>query len=335
MLSNLSFLRSWFRGLLRPLRGNCRVLACVLLALGLPSRAGSPPRSLSFQPAAEVSSDGIFLDQILVTTPQAALPHLRVVDPPALGQTTVLTRAQMNAWITQHAPDLGSTNWTGVDRIRVSRRTRSLDEIELRELLCKTLQNEVVKSRGELELRLTRPWTSILVPDESLTMRIIDLPATGPSANFITRLELWSGEERLGNWQIAAAAKVWREIPVAQSTLRRGQLLAGSSVNLERRDVIGLRGDVGDFGLDDPSLELVENISSGQPVLARSVRVRPVVQRGQLVDAIVDGGTLTISLKVETLQEGLPGQMIRIRNPRTRRELVGKVLNEQAILIPN
>ena len=51
------------------------------------------------------------------------------------------------------------------------------------------------------------------------------------------------------------------------------------------------------------------------------------------MEAVFREGTLTISLKVETLEDGALGQTVRVRNPKTRRELIGKVQNEDLILI--
>ena len=53
----------------------------------------------------------------------------------------------------------------------------------------------------------------------------------------------------------------------------------------------------------------------------------------RLADAIVRDGAMIISLKVEVLEDGVPGQMVRVRNPQSRRELRGKVLDEQTIVI--
>jgi flagella basal body P-ring formation protein FlgA len=43
---------------------------------------------------------------------------------------------------------------------------------------------------------------------------------------------------------------------------------------------------------------------------------------------------MVISLKVEVLEEGVPGQMIRVRNYQSHRELRGKVEDEHTISIP-
>jgi hypothetical protein len=39
------------------------------------------------------------------------------------------------------------------------------------------------------------PWASIFVPDEMLVLKVIDLPATGVSAHFIVRFELFAGQD--------------------------------------------------------------------------------------------------------------------------------------------
>lgn len=301
----------------------------------VPAPAAAPVSALMFIESAEVDGEGIFLDQIVTTTPPLPLPHLRLAPAPTVGQVTLLTRTQVVAWIQSRAPAVTTTHWTGPEQAKVTRRTRSLDETELKEMLQTTLQQNHVKDRGELEIRLSRPWTSIAVADEPLTLKVVDLPASGVGANFIVRFEIWAGQEKLGSWQVASTAKVWREVFVAESPLKRGQLLRTAPILRERRDVLALRDvAVVSVGEQTGELELRENVAAGQPIYARSLRVRPVVFRGSIVDGMMFEGGMTITLKVEVLEDGLPGHVVRVRNPRTRREMLGKVQNEQTILIP-
>ena len=284
----------------------------------------------------EVDGEGIFLDQLVTITPATPLPHIRLAPAPGVGQATNLTRAQVATWIQTLASAVNVGAWSGAERTKITRRVRQLAETELREMLQTALQRDQVKDRGELELRLTRSWTTIAVADEPLTLKVVDLPTAGVGANFIVRFELWAGQERLGAWQLAAAAKVWKEILVAESPIKRGQLLRSAPITSERRDVLSLRetaitSSPGDTGAAE--FEFKENVTAGQPILARSLRVRPVVFRGSIVDGLVQDGAMRIHLKVEVLEDGLPGHVIRVRNPRTRREMLGKVKNENTILI--
>ena len=124
-----------------------------------------------------------------------------------------------------------------------------------------------------------------------------------------------------------------RDVLVARVPLKRGQPLQQSDFSIERRDVLSLREAVDVELAVNPAIELVENVPPGQPLLARAVRMRPVVQRGQMVDGLVRDGAMNISLKVEVLADGLPGQTVRVRNPKTKREFYAKVQDEQTVVI--
>ena len=203
----------------------------------------------------------------------------------------------------------------------------------MRELLIATLQSEQVRDKGTLELNLGRPWVGVNLPDESLTLRVLNMPASGVSPNFIVRFELVAGTERFGPWQTVVQARIMKEVPVARTLVKRGQPLQSTDFTAERRDVLSLREPVPVEALRDPTLEILENVMPGQPLLARSIRMRPVVLRGQVVDGLVHDGSIHISLKVEVLADGLPGQTIRVRNPKNKREFYAKVEDEQTVVI--
>jgi len=309
-------------------------LLSALFGGGVPGFAMPEPAALELLPAAQVDSAGIFLHQI-ANAKQSVLPPqpIRLADAPVFGQAASLSRAQIVELLKTSAPGFAATNWSGAAQVRVTRRARALAERELRDLLTATLQKDFVKDKGDLELRLTRPWVSVFVPDETLVLKVIDLPATGVSAHFIARFELLAGQDRLGPWQVVAQGKVMKDILVARSTVQRGQTLLDANFTVERRDVLTLREPLDDTALKTPSLELIESVQAGQPLLARSVRMRPVIQRGQFVDGLVRDGSLNIALKVEVLADGLPGQTVRVRNPKTKREFYAKVQDEQTVII--
>jgi len=295
--------------------------------------AAAPAVSWQLPSEARVDSSGIFLNQIVNANPPVALPHIRLAPAPSLGQTIILSRDQILALARTNLADLSANNWTGPARVRVLRRTRELGELEMTGLLTAALQRDYVKDLGELELAFARPWTAVTVPDEALRLTLGEMPAAGVNPTFVAGFDLWNGPERVGHWQAVLQARVWREAAVAHAALSRGQLLRDADIVMERRDVLAVRDAIVNISKDDNSLALVENVAAGLPVLNRAVRPRPLLKRGQLVDGVFEQGSLTISLKVEILEDGLLGQTIRVRNPKTRRELNGKVQNEETVRI--
>jgi len=97
-------------------------------------------------------------------------------------------------------------------------------------LLTQTLQQDYVKDRGELELKLTQPWKDKKISDEPLTVKIIEMPTMGVVTSFIVRFELRNAEGTIGTWQLPVQAHVWREAWVAHSMLNAAvQPLAGGN----------------------------------------------------------------------------------------------------------
>jgi len=210
---------------------------------------------------------------------------------------------------------------------------RMLDQAEVTMLLTQTLQKEYVKDRGELELKLTQPWKDKKVSDEPITVKIAEMPTMGVVPSFIVRFELRNAGGTIGTWQLPVQAHVWRDAWVAHSMLKRGDSLADSDITKDRRDMLLVHEALADFPEDRSTLEIAEPVGIGAPLLARSVRLMPVVHRGQMVQALVSDGSLSIAMKVEVLEDGAPGQTIRVRNKQSLKDIRGKVLNEQTIIV--
>jgi flagella basal body P-ring formation protein FlgA len=315
-------------------------LLCVLCIAFSRAFAAGPSATISANEAAswplatdaKVDGRGIYLRNVVAPNFTTALPEVRIADAPPFGRAAVYTRAQLNDLLAKAAPEI-IPMWSGPERVRIVRRSRAMDETEMRQMLTATLQNDQVRERGELELRFVRPWGPVSVPDEPLTLRIVDLPNTGISGTFIVRCELKAGEEIAGNWQINVNAKIWKDVWVARSALLRGQTLLSADIGQERRDLLTCKEAMTTLPADMNSYDIGENLTGGTILTARSLKQRPIIKRGKTLDAMIKDGPLQILVKVEALEDGLPGQILRVRNLKSRHEFRGKVENEETVSV--
>jgi flagellar basal body P-ring formation protein FlgA len=97
--------------------------------------------------------------------------------------------------------------------------------------------------------------------------------------------------------------------------------------------VLTFKDGLANLPADLSSFDVAENLSGGQVLTARSLKQRPVIRRGKTLDALIQDGALTIAVKVEALEDGLPGQTVRVRNLKSRREFRGKVQDEQTVAV--
>ena len=73
------------------------------------------------------------------------------------------------------------------EKITVSRIGRALEAGEVLALLRAELQKSPAFNQGELELEMVRPWTTLLVPDDLLELRLLSRlsnPVTQTSLRF-------------------------------------------------------------------------------------------------------------------------------------------------------
>lgn len=310
--------------------------SCVMSAamLGAFSNLGAENIGpLDLLPQASAGSRGVFLSDLATNREGQVIPPVQLGAAPQIGRPVFLTRAQVNTLLNKKAPDLICTNWGGAERVKISRATRVVNDLVLKELLTETLQREQVKERGELELKFTRAWTAVPVPDEPLSIKIVEMPSSGVSPNFICRFELSAGGETVGTYQQPLQAKVWREIYVAHSNITRGQLLREADVSLEKRDILNNRDYLTALPADDPYIEFRENVPAGTQIVTRAMRLRAIIKRGRQVDAMFKDDALTIAVRAEALEDGVPGQIVRVRNLQSRREFKGKVQDEQTVVV--
>jgi flagella basal body P-ring formation protein FlgA len=289
------------------------------------------PSGLQLMPVAEATGDGVFLQQVIKS--DQPLPSVRLCDAPEVGATLSFSRSQINDMLAVAAPNLMTTNWTGADSIQISRRTRTLNEASLITLLTTSLQQDYVKDRGELELNLTQPWDATVVPDEPLSVKVLELPTEGVTRSFILRFQLCTATEIAGTWDVTLQARIWRNVWVAHSDLLRGDLLADADVVQDRRDILTAHEPLADFSPGDTTLEVADSVPADHIIFARDLRLRAIIHRGQVADAVVQDGALNVSAKVQALEDGAPGQMIRARNVVSQRDLTGKVLDDHTIEI--
>lgn len=302
-------------------------LTLAVTVLGLRTLSATLPLPAEFR----AGSHGVLLNELCPG--DATVPAVRVGEAPEPGKMLILTRAQIVAALRDVAPELTATNFTGSAQVRISRRMRRLEEPELLAALTETLQAGTVREAGQLELKLSRPWPGVSIPDEPFTVRFTDLPASGLQSRTILRFELRGDRELFGVWSVSVEAKVWADVWIARTTLPRSLSIRDADLVRERRDTLALRAPLAQFAADEERFELSENVPAGSPIYTRMLRLRPVIRRGKLVDAVVADGVLNITLRVEALDDGAPGQVVRARNLKSKREIRGKVKDEQTIIV--
>jgi flagella basal body P-ring formation protein FlgA len=280
----------------------------------------------------EVDSRGVFLDDLVECVSGPKLPHVLVFPAPDFGRIREITSTRVVSLLRDRFTQFSPDKWTGARTVTVSRKTRSLTQRDLETLLVAALQEKYLEPDSRLELETSRPWAAMQIPDEPISLRLAPLPASGLSSYLILRFTLEVAGTRFGPWQLPCQAQVWRDTWVSARALQRGELISKSDLSRQAVDTLRHR-NLFRFPEQEIPLELAQNIVKGCPLTTRHVRLRPLVVRNKMVNAQFRQGAISISIMVQVLEDGIGGQVVRVRNSKTRREFYARVLDTGMLLI--
>lgn len=79
--------------------------------------------------------------------------------------------------------------------------------------------------------------------------------------------------------------------------------------------------------------QAVRQIKADRPIMAKDIQDEVLITKGQLVTAVYSYKGLQITSRMEALEDGAKGQEIKLLNTKSKKEIVGKVLDDKTVEI--
>lgn len=209
--------------------------------------------------------------------------------------------------------------------------TRNLTGNELLPLVTQALQNVFEINDGELVLEPTRPLPSLPVPVKAFVQ--VEIIAQPPVLAGFMRAQyavLLDGQ-RVGLWTGFFKARLFKEVWLTGKIAPRHTSMDEVKLIRKKVDVINYRTGVWE-GKPDPTLQLTQGLGVGMVLQPRHVRRSPVILRNQTVTGILQYKALRIELRnLLALEEGAPGDIIRLRNSKSFKVLRGRIIDSRRV----
>lgn len=200
--------------------------------------------------------------------------------------------------------------------------------------LSDALTREFPNEQGTFRVTLLRPQAPTSIPEGPIEVSLKGLPTTTLRSRVMLKYELKINGQLIKAESVPTEIQLMKEVLVSTRRLNRGEALSYADFSLEIKDVMGLHQPPLDPASDLSIYEINYTLMHGKILTNRSIRKKPVVDRGDIVDGWIKRGLLQINLKVEVMEEAAPGQLVRVKNIRTKKYMRGVVQDENSIVIP-
>lgn len=211
---------------------------------------------------------------------------------------------------------------------------RIVPENKLVPLIAQALSDSFELEQGKLVLESSRALIPVSVPVDTanISIKLVAQPYTRPTGFMKAQYNVMADGVIVGHQTSYFRAQLIQDVWIAQQVIQRGATLGEAKLVKKKTDVINLRDNIW-IGKPDDSLQLVTTVSAGTVLQERHLRRTPAIFRNQTVDAVLSHKALVIRLRVLALEDGAPGDVIRLRNTSSSKELRGTVINSRQVKV--
>ena len=204
----------------------------------------------------------------------------------------------------------------------------------LTQKIAENLRESYQHLEGDMQVALARTKPNIELPKGDPSLELTSLPSGGLRSRVLLHYQLTVNDEVVHADTVSVVVKLLQEVFVANRRLARKEPVRLDDLTLTTMDVLASRDKPIPPSTDLSVYEMNYTILEGTVLSKRYLRLTPAIHRGDMVTGWLKRGLLEINLRLEALEEGAPGQVIRLINPNNRKTLRGIVRDEQSIILP-
>jgi flagella basal body P-ring formation protein FlgA len=204
-----------------------------------------------------------------------------------------------------------------------------LETKELRQVFLDLATDHNAISKNDFEIsKFTATPESITVPPGSLDFRVISgqqHPGKALGQQVIVADVLVDGvvQERI---KLSGDLALFREVICITSTLPRHSIIEAHNLQRVRHDITMLGPDL----INDESAAIGKviktTLQAGSILYSKTLTDPELAKRGDIISILAANDSLTISVPGRALTSGTKGEMIRVKNMMSRREIVAKII---------
>ena len=267
--------------------------------------------------------------------PSAAerLGAIEVGRAPLPGLSRTLDQAYLKSRLRLAGVDLRQIVLDAPPSISVATASQAVSASEL----FSAVRDTIVAARPEDAARLAiqsaaSAGAPLAVPAGRLELRVRPRPGNEWTGSVSAPVEIWIDETLHRTVFVPVKITQVTEVLVAVRGVPRGTPLTGDDVRIERREV-----GTGQEPLRDVSSlagrQAARPIAAGEVLMVASVEQPALVKRGEVVLLAVEGRGLRAVTQGEAKEDGKEGQLIRVRNLTSNREVYGQVDGPRSVRI--
>jgi flagella basal body P-ring formation protein FlgA len=191
--------------------------------------------------------------------------------------------------------------------------------------VAEALRALLARDGARVEVDVARAPRDVVVPRGAVELKVRPLSQGAvPAKRQAVWVDIWVGGRFVRTVTVDAEVSVFRPALVASAEQRPGEVLERSRLSVREVEVSGRRAPPVDPASPEP-LRVRRPLPAGATVTRADVEPAPLVTRGHLATLRGGGGLVRLETRVEVLEDGRPGQLVRVKVPNSTGPVLARV----------
>jgi flagella basal body P-ring formation protein FlgA len=260
-----------------------------------------------------------------------ALKRVELGEAPPPRTTTTLLGPKVLERIAEAGISLSSFGYSVPQAITVQRSGQIISKAEVLDALRQSFKEE---AKLDLQVRDVQWPHAQVVPEgrRQVTVKRLGAPAGG---KIPVRIQVLVNNETAARFLASAIVDDWREVPVVRRTLDRGMLIRPEDIQMVRLNLFKQPHDVLSALGDVIGLRVKSRLAAGDVIRKSRVAIPPVIDQGKRITLIYRIGNFEASAVGLAMDDGLEGELIRVKNTTSQRVVHARVVDPQTAEVNN
>lgn len=219
-----------------------------------------------------------------------------------------------------------------MDEVIVRRDANLLSYETLESNIRQALQDKGLT--GDADIAINENLSRLVLPkDEPATADIRNVKYNPKSATFTATVLAPSAEKPLKRYEISGSAHPMVDVPVLTTQIKSGDVISASDLT-----TISLRENMVPRGAlihkaDLQGMAAAKTLSPNKPLRSVDIALPQLVERGSELTIIYEADTLRLTAKGKALQNGARGEVIRVVNIESNKNIDAMVTGSGVVVV--
>jgi len=261
------------------------------------------------------------------------LKEIKIIPSPRPGNSRLINIDYIWVRLYQNGISQKEVLFEGEREVRITPRFKCIKGEEIARLAKKEIFSLFKERNIEVEVEVERVPSSVTVPFGEVNLKV-EIPSPFYLCNSaVIPVKIYIDEEIYQTVSLLLKIRAFKEVLVTSRRIAPDHIFTEEDIRREKREISSLSGEpvinlsdvLGKRALKAiPAHTIIEESMIGSPLL---------VKKGDLVTILREKGNIEVLARGKALEKGEEGNLIRVLNIDSQKELQGRVIGPRAIRI--